>query len=525
MEIKFKPCIIWVCVAFTAYLSCIDLYSQDTLQKPSRQSAVDAFSKGDYENALREFNNLLQIYSKDPLYKYYSGVCLVKMKRDPEDASAFLQEAIDGSLEIKSIPDDAWFYLGRAQQMMGRFPEAITSFNYFEKKAGRKKAREFDVSIYIQECTEGRGLLAVSAYQTGTNVSKTTNDVIPEDMKNATENFNNQPIVKTLPQKTELPHEYDIVLSEAMKYQVKADSLNALVSESRKELDKLPSSQRQAEKIRISEMESLAVEYQRIADEKFGNTNTKTLVEKEVVVPPAVPDAKKSKEIYSLFNVETNPVIVSEKRIEIDPELPAGLIYRIQIGVFSKPVDPSFFKGISPVAGFKVSGTGATKYFAGMFRMMADANRALLTVKQMGFKDAFITAVSDGKAVSIDRASILENEWSQKPLLIIAQSEKTGENVPSTLIFRVEIARSVKPVSNEVTDAYKKMAGNRGFEIILTEYGTHIYLIGKFITFESASEYADLLKRNGYRESMVVAYLGSKEIPVETAKQLFEKQK
>ena len=79
------------------------------------------------------------------------------------------------------------------------------------------------------------------------------------------------------------------------------------------------------------------------------------------------------------------------------------------------------------------------------------------------------------------------------------------------------------PVSMETEEMYKKIAGNRAFEILLTEGGTLVYLIGKFITFESASEYADLLKRNGYSESKVVAYLGSKEIPVETALQLFEK--
>ncbi len=67
------------------------------------------------------------------------------------------------------------------------------------------------------------------------------------------------------------------------------------------------------------------------------------------------------------------------------------------------------------------------------------------------------------------------------------------------------------------------MAGSRGFEILSTDDGFNVYLIGKFITFESASEYADLLKRNGYRESKVVAYLGNKEIPVETAMELFEK--
>jgi sulfur carrier protein ThiS len=79
------------------------------------------------------------------------------------------------------------------------------------------------------------------------------------------------------------------------------------------------------------------------------------------------------------------------------------------------------------------------------------------------------------------------------------------------------------PAGKETEEMYKKVAGNRVLEILSTEDGTLVYLIGKFITFDSASEYADLLKRNGYSESKVVAYLGSKEIPVETAKQLFEK--
>jgi hypothetical protein len=69
------------------------------------------------------------------------------------------------------------------------------------------------------------------------------------------------------------------------------------------------------------------------------------------------------------------------------------------------------------------------------------------------------------------------------------------------------------------------MAGNRGFEVINADDGTFVYLIGKFITFESASEYAGLLNRNGYREAKVAAYLGNREIPLETARQLFENQK
>ena len=47
----------------------------------------------------------------------------------------------------------------------------------------------------------------------------------------------------------------------------------------------------------------------------------------------------------------------------------------------------------------------------------------------------------------------------------------------------------------------RKMAGTRGLDIQTLDDGKIAYLIGKFITFESAAEYADLLIRNGYRES------------------------
>jgi hypothetical protein len=524
MEIKFKHCLIWLFIVISAQLSFIDLYSQETQQKPSRQAALDAFSKGDYEKAYREFEILLESYSRDPLYKYYSGVCLVKMNRDPESASGFLREALNGSLDIKSIPEDAWFYLGRSQQMAGRYPDAIESYMNFEDKAGKRRARELNIPVYIQECKERKGLLTDSDIRKDIAISKPSPGIKPAGQNNTAEKVNTQLTAKPVPQKKDLPAEYDRVLSEAMKYQVKADSITSLISEYKIESDRLPASQKEAAKSRISEMELLAAEYQKLADEKFGNTGVKPTVPSEAVTPPlSIPDTKASGEIYSLFNVETNPELIKVQKIQADPELPSGLIYRIQIGVFSKPIDPSFFKGISPVAGFRVPGTEATKYFAGMFRRMADASRLLLTVKQMGFKDAFITAVLDGKAVSIERASLMENEWGQRPLVENIQPQKAGETGTSTLIFRVEVTRSAKPLGDEITGTYRKMAGNRGFEIISTEDGTLVYLIGKFITFESAFEYADLLKRNGYRNAKVTAYLGSKEIPVETAKQLFEK--
>jgi tetratricopeptide (TPR) repeat protein len=508
-------------ILITSSFACLNSYSQAGLQNPSRQAAMDAYTKGDFEKAYSEFNILLQNYSRDPLYKYYLGVCLVKMERHPENASAYLHDALNGSLELKSIPDDAWFYLGRAQQMSGKYTDAIKSYNNFEGKAGKKRARDLNISGYIEECNESRGQIKDVNYQQNDLLSKVSEPAKEQKVSDVISS--QQPVQKPVSRKEDLPEEYDKVLSQAMDYQVKADSLNTLVAESKKEYTKLPVSRQPAAKQRISELESKASEYQKLADEKFGNSGTAPAARKDVFANPSLPDPVQSAGIYSLFKVETNPELIRNQKISIDPELPGGLIYRIQMGVFSKPLEFSFFKGLSPVSGFRVSGTGSTKYFVGMFRKVADASRSLLIVKQLGFRDSFIAAILDGKPVSLERASLLENEWGQKPLISKAPVKNAGEAEASTLVFRVEVTRSVKPVGDEVAESYKKLAGNNGFDIIKTEDGSLAYLIGKFITFETASEYAGLLNRNGYREAKVVAYAGNREIPVETARRLFEK--
>ena len=86
-------------------------------------------------------------------------------------------------------------------------------------------------------------------------------------------------------------------------------------------------------------------------------------------------------EVVSIFEVLPKPVTDPTEKIKIDPDLPPGLIYRIQIAVFRNPVALSYFKGISPIYGFKVAGTDKTTYFAGMFRKSSDAEKALTSVR------------------------------------------------------------------------------------------------------------------------------------------------
>ena len=540
------------------------MYSQDK-KKPTRQSSMAAFSDGNYDVAYREFSELLKIYPKDPLYKYYSGVSLVKLEKDADKAGDILDQAIQGSSVVRTLPDDAIFYLARARHLAGRYAEAVKSYNLYTAQAGKKAAKEHDVPELIQQCINKKGELS----EVNGSIPEVKNDtkatiVLPEQ-KTVQEPLLNTANRKQTSEKEFLPLEYSKILDEALTLQHKADSLSDLAGRQKMEMEKLTPASQSSLKIKISENLKLADYYQKMADQRYNaanslmnssevNQNTvavkkhnpvinsdsvdkpiiklkdsvaepvlNTVNVEDTVINFTLPQKSKQIETYSYFEILPKPVTDASAKIPLDPEIPSGLIYRIQLAVFRNPVTPAFFKGITPVYGVK-SPSGVTIYYAGTFRRSADAGKALAEIKAKGFKDSFIVALFDKKSISAERAAILEKVWGKKPFTSIAHTrqEETLDTIPPSLIFRVEALRSLKPLKEDVEEDIKTAAGNRGLDILTLDDGNIAYLIGKFITFTSAAEYADLLIRNGYREARVVAWLGKKEIPVETARQLFE---
>jgi tetratricopeptide (TPR) repeat protein len=556
---NFKKQIILFCILTVIEIPFNNLISQTVQHKPTRQSSFEAFSQGNYEKAYAEFRELLLIYPKDPLYKYYSGVCLVKLSKNPGEAINLLQQALQGTGELKTLPSDGLFYLGQAQQMSGKYSEAVLSYNMYTDKAGKKASREMGVPELLQQCNQKKGQIADSEIKPPEIIKSSKAD----SLKPETKTILNQPVQNNATKETivkeTLPLNYDIIMGEAIDFQFKADSVSSIINQKKKGIEKLSGAEKEAMKVQIAENEKIAASFQSKADQKYREAKTvltpgqdsvkitketSGIVEYKVAidttkkpVPKIIKIAEKQTdsakmvlpnvkpvEIYTLFEVLAKPVADPKAKIVIDPEVPAGLIYRIQIAVFRNPVLPSYFKGITPVYGFKIAGTDKTTYYVGMFRKSADAVKALATVKAKGFKDAFVIPLTGNKSVSADRAAILEKEWGKKPF-ISAEPVTHADTITPTLTFRVEVTRSVKPLKEEQIDGMRKIAGNRGLEILMLDDGKTGYLIGKFITFETAAEYSDLLKRNGYKDAQVVAWLGKKQIPIDTARQLVDKLK
>jgi len=555
--LNLKKQLLLFCFLITAVTPFSNLFSQN-IQKPTRQSSFEAFSKGNYEKAYSEFRELLQTYSKDPLYKYYSGVCLVKLKKDPAEATDLLQQAIQGAGSVKTLPSDGLFYLGCAQQMSGKFSDATVSFNSYTEQVGKKAAREMGVPELLQQCSEKKGQVTATEIKVPVVLKDTKKDSVKTEAKPEVI----KPVIKT-PEappiaKTTLPVGYEKVLAEAIELQFKADSVTTIITGQKNDLEKLTGDQRSALKAKIAQNEKIAASLQALADQKYKEaqlamhpeTDTTKNQNKPIIQPKVTVDSVKKAVnqpvktpdshldtsvsaipvpigVFTFFDVAGKGGTDPKAKITIDPEVPQGLIYRIQIAVFRNPVTLAYFKGITPVYGFKIEGTDKVIYYVGMFRKLSDASKALSSVKSKGFKDAFVAPLVDSKRVSADRAVSLEKEWGTKPFYSIENTmpKSVADTITPTLVFRVDVTRSQKPLTEDVVEGYRKTAGSKGLDIQLLEDGKIDYSIGKFITFETASAYADLLKRNGYREAQVSAWLGKKEISVDSARKLLDNLK
>jgi tetratricopeptide (TPR) repeat protein len=499
--------------------------------KASRQVAFDSFSTGNYSKAYTQFNELLSAYPKDPLYKYYSAVCLLNLEKDPAEAESLLNQAL--ASPVKSLPVKARFWLARSQQMQGKYQEAEKTFRRFSADAGRKEVKRLNVQDYIRQCKNESGAILIAS---SARVSeKAVNANADPTMKESS-------TVKSQV-KEDIPADLDKKLGQALEQEYNAgpSGQNAEIKQPEKPAAPNPV----VAKENASTLESKETDTLQKSVQGKNDIKTKVIKQEPVlttsdagkasspqkVVPvqenrplkdSTIRDQKEeSTGVFSVFEILPAPVTDPKVGIEIDPEVPKGLVYRIQLAVFKNPVQLAYFKGISPICGFKSQ--TSTIYYAGMFRRLADAEKARVAVRAKGFREAFVAAQMDGKKVSAERAAVLEKEWGKIPLFSYSYEQKNQlDTLPPTLVYRVEAVRTKQPLTNESVEAMKRIAGNRGLDIQRSSDGSLVYLIGNFITFESARDYAGLLIRNGYRDAKVVARLGKKEIDIETAKQLFD---
>ncbi len=580
-DLKIQARKLFTALLMVMIISCMKAPGQEPGFVPDRDLAERAFNSGDYSTALKHYKALSENYRADPLYKYHTAACFVNMEQEPAQAIKLLKEAINNSSSIRTVPSDALYYLGRAYQLNGDYDLAIEAYISFSDLARRKEIRELNIDALIAESKEREGAVTEDergARDTGAVADQQGEQQAGKEAAKEAEQQVGQQADQQAGQQDEQPDEvpgqspgraYEKLAKEALEYQFRADSVHRLADRYRQSLTETAESDRQTLRAKILSLEQAGFEYQRMADQKYREAarlvshenddilteelhkaktdadletgeagkregdkvqeQVQVLQEKETdsiqavdpVLKTVQPDvtARRPEPVLSLFSEQ-----YEQEEIPVNPELPEGLLYRIQLAAFRNPQEPSFFGGMGPLSIYRAEGSDVNFYYTGLFRAKEEAEKALVKVKKKKFSDAFIIALMDGARISMEKAEQLEKQWSHISLFsndtIIEPLVEEAE--PPTLLYRVQVMKVKEKVEEDELDLLERLADKRSYDIFETAGNEYVYLIGKFLTFESAESYADLLYRNGMEGAKVVAYLGKKEIPLETAKQLFD---
>ncbi|WP_165851422.1 PD40 domain-containing protein [Brumimicrobium aurantiacum] len=138
-----------------------------------------------------------------------------------------------------------------------------------------------------------------------------------------------------------------------------------------------------------------------------------------------------------------------------------GLIFRVQIGAFKKPVPNSTFSQFSPISGDKI-GSGWIKYVVGLFGNKNTAEIARDKIRTMGYSDAFIVAYCDGERIPVYRAMQLLESGACTPLV----------NKDEDLIAEETITNKAQTENEEIDElAYNRSAGSAKADVVENKSG------------------------------------------------------
>ena len=133
------------------------MFGQEThleLNKVQKQTMA-SYEDGDFRSALTGFRVLMDRDPGNALHSYYTGICLVELNEQLDEAIELLYSA-----SIKGVPDDVNYYLGTAYLRDYNFMDAQKYYGRFELKATRQELKELNIKHLIRTCRSAREITA-----------------------------------------------------------------------------------------------------------------------------------------------------------------------------------------------------------------------------------------------------------------------------------------------------------------------------------------------------------------------------
>lgn len=166
-----------------------------------------------------------------------------------------------------------------------------------------------------------------------------------------------------------------------------------------------------------------------------------------------------------------------------------GLVYRIQIGTYTRKLAVRDFKGLSPV--FEQPDKKRYIYYIGQFQTCDETLEALSEVKQKGFRDALLIAAIDGKKTTLSAA----REYEQRK----APAQKPPDD-PSPALYHVVLGEFANGLPATLQQAVK--AATQRDIVKKTSRGHTVYIVGPFASLDDAQQLQTLLQAQGFETRM-----------------------
>lgn len=176
---------------------------------------------------------------------------------------------------------------------------------------------------------------------------------------------------------------------------------------------------------------------------KIVSVNPEDILSKDFVPPSVI-----TQEIFLLTDKK---VYSQENPIPLNPEIPKGLIFKVQVGAFRNPIPQDLFQGFAPISAEKVR-DDITRYRVGYFKTYQDANKAKNQIRGLStsYRDAFVVAINNGKRIKLSEARAILSSQPVKNVQLISPSPTN-----SLANLRTEIAQDVTLASVKTIDQTK----------------------------------------------------------------------
>ncbi len=206
--------------------------------------------------------------------------------------------------------------------------------------------------------------------------------------------------------------------------------------------------------------------------------------------------------------------------IDVSPVLPKpaekGVVYRVQIGAFSKRISHGAFGNLTSVEEVKGQ-DGLYRYYSGIFTDKESAAKHRIEVLSEGYEKAFLVAFNDGKRITLEEAGFKLKEGAKDD--ITESSEPTqGALMDGLVKFRVQIGAYANDIPTEVLDLYLRLGSVIPKKDVKT--GITKYLVGKYNSYEEANKAKQEIIEKGIVDAFIVGDFNGKLITVQEAIQL-----